>query len=156
DDKGVDVRGEKLHLVRQVDGNILTVIGEYAHVQLDKLYIVGPEVNIDQTTNEAWVNGTGIMKLPGNGNIYGPKASQPPSTKRSEPSDLTINWEKHMLFNGQVAHFDWPSDQRRGRSVQAELDNGHLACKALQVTLDRMVSLREGEKNKQQANVQKV
>jgi lipopolysaccharide export system protein LptA len=156
DDKGVDVRGEKLHLVRQADGNILTVIGDYAHVQLDKLYIVGPEVNIDQTTNEAWVNGTGIMKLPGNGNIYGTKPTKPPEAKSAEPADLTIAWEKHMLFDGQVARFDWPSNQRRGRSVQAELESGRLACKALQVTLDRMISLREGEKGKQQANVQKV
>jgi hypothetical protein len=156
DDKGVDVRGEKLHLVRQADGNILTVIGDYARVQLDKLYIVGPEVNIDQTTNEAWVNGTGIMKLPGNGNIYGTKPSQPAGTKPTEPADLTINWEKHMLFTGKVALFDWPSDQRRGRGVQAELESGHLVCKAMQVTLDRMVSLREGEKGKQQANVQNV
>lgn len=156
DDKGVDVRGEKLHLVRQADGNILTVIGDYAHVQLDKLYIVGPEVNIDQTTNEAWVNGAGIMKLPGNGNIYGPKVNQAPEAKGTPPADLTINWEKRMLFNGQVAHFDWPSDQRRGRSVQAEQNSGHLACKAMQVTLDRMISLREGDKGKQQANVQKV
>jgi hypothetical protein len=164
DDKGVDIRGEKLQLVRQADGNILTVFGDYAQVQLDKLYIVGPEVNIDQTTNYAEVHGTGVMRLPSNGNLYGTKLAPsadakptPPSgTKAAPPTEVTIQWERHMLFNGLVAQFDWPSDPRHGRSVQAEQENDRLACKAMQVTLDRMVSLREGEKGKQPANVQKV
>lgn len=155
DDKGVDIRGEKLQLVRQADGNILTVVGDYAQVQLDKLYIVGPEVNIDQTTNEAWVNGMGVMRLPGNGNVSNTRPA-PPATKPTQSDELTINWEKHMYFNGQIAHFDWPSDKHSRRSVQAEQNTGRMACKAMQVTLDRKISLREGEKAKQQANVQKV
>jgi lipopolysaccharide export system protein LptA len=164
DDKGVGIRGEKLQLVRQADGNILTVVGDYAQVQLDKLYIVGPEVNIDQTTNEAWVNGMGIMRLPANGNLYNTKPAQPATAKLGPPArtklapadELTINWEKHMYFNGKIAHFDWPSEKLLGRIVQAEQNSSHLACKAMQVTLDRKISLREGEKGKQQANVQNV
>jgi hypothetical protein len=156
DDKGVNIRGEKLELVRQVDGNILTVLGDYAQVQLDKLYIVGPEVNIDQTTNEARVHGMGVMRLPGNGNVYNAKPAPPAAPKPTQPDELTINWEKHMYFDGQTAHFDWPSDKHSGRSVQAEQNNSRVACQAMQVTLDRKISLREGEKGKQQANVQKV
>jgi hypothetical protein len=164
DDKGVDIRGEKLQLVRRADGNILTVFGDYAQVQFDKLYILGPEVHIDQTTNFAWVNGTGVMRLPSNGNLYGStlgapadaRPSPPDRTKPAPPGALTIQWEKHMCFDGRVAQYDWPSDPRPGRSVQAEQDTGHLACKAMQVTLDRVISLREREKGKQPANVQKV
>ena len=93
DDKGVDIRGEKLQLVRHADGNILTVLGDYAQVQLDKLYIVGPEVNIDQTTNEASVNGMGVMKLPSNVNFTGTQLVPPTVAAAGPPVDVMIYWE---------------------------------------------------------------
>jgi lipopolysaccharide export system protein LptA len=156
DDKGVDIRGEKLELVRQADGNILRVLGDYAQVQLDKLHIVGPEVNIDQTINEASVNGMGVMRLPSNANFAGTKPTQPADTTLAPPADITIYWEEHMRFDGQVALFDWPSDPRHRRGVRAEQNNGHLACRAMHVTLDRKISLREGDKGKQPAKVEKI
>ena len=158
DDKGVDIRGEQLNLVRQADGNILMVKGDYAQVQLQGLYIVGPEVNIDQTTNELWVNGCGAMRLPSDGNINGTKPAQPAASKPAQPSNLTVYWKKHMHFDGQKACFDLPSDLRTGRGVQGEQEQngGRLACNAMEVTLDRKFSLREGEKDKQQAKVRNV
>jgi lipopolysaccharide export system protein LptA len=158
DDKGVDIRGEQLNLVRQADGNILMVKGDSAQVQLQDLYIVGPEVNIDQTTNELWVNGCGAMRLPSDGNLNGTKPAQPPASKPAQPSNLTIYWKKHMHFDGQKACFDLPSDPRTGRGVQGEQEQntGRVACNAMEVTLDRKISLREGEKSKQQAKVRNV
>jgi hypothetical protein len=156
DEKGVDIRGELLNLVRQADGNILMVKGNYAQVQLQDLYIVGPEVHIDQTTNEMWVNGRGAMRLPSDGSLGGTKPAQPAARKPAQPADLTIYWEKHMHFDGQKACFDLPSDPRSRWSVQGVQNTGRVACSAMEVTLDRKISLRETDKGKQQAKVQNV
>jgi lipopolysaccharide export system protein LptA len=148
EDKRVDLRGEKLHLVRQADGNILTVQGDYGQVQLDKLFIVGPEVTIDQTTNEAWSRTMGVMRLPSNTTLGGTKVTRPADTRPAPPADVTISWQQNMLFDGKDATFSG--------GVRAEQNNAHLACNAMQVTLDRKVSFREGDKGKEPAKVQHV
>ena len=57
DEKGVDVDGETLQMNYHPEGNFLVVTGDLAQLRMDKIYIIGPEVNIDQATNKAWVNG---------------------------------------------------------------------------------------------------
>jgi len=42
----------------------MAVTGDLAEVQMDKLTIFGPEVNIDQKENKVWVNGLGAMACP--------------------------------------------------------------------------------------------
>jgi hypothetical protein len=140
EDRGVDIQGEMLDLTHKLDGNILIVCGDHAQVQINQLFILGPEIHIDQTSNEAWVKGTGIMRLPTKSNLDG--------TPLARETQLTVSWQKEMLFNGQSAQF------RSG--VTASQDNGHLACEAMTVNLDRKVSLREGDKGKQPARVQQL
>jgi lipopolysaccharide export system protein LptA len=140
EDRGVDIRGETLELTHHIDGNVLWVTGNHAQLQLNKLFILGPDINIDQTTNEAEVRGLGAMRLPSRANLDGS-----PLDKETE---LTISWENRMLFRGQDARF-WGK-------IHAEQGSGHLACSFMQVFLDRKISLREGEKTDQPAKVQKL
>src|SRR5262249_30706439 len=63
DDRGTDIKGDTLQLSHHADGAILIVNGNLAQVQFDKLAILGPEVNIDQRGNTAWVNGPGAMRI---------------------------------------------------------------------------------------------
>lgn len=142
EDRGVDIRGHTLRLQRTLEGNILTVagdlrkqrdgmiLGDLAQVQLDKLTILGPEVNIDQKDNKAWVYGLGSMTLPSDTSFQGGKLTK--------PADLTVHWNERMFFNGRYAEF-------RG-GIQAEQDNARLNCQAMQVFLDRFLSLKEGKK----------
>jgi lipopolysaccharide export system protein LptA len=139
-DKGVDIRGSQLELAHHIEGNVLTVIGDNAQVQLNKIFILGPQINVDQTTNEAWVTGLGVMRMPSKDSFDG--------VPRARETELTINWEKSMLFDGQLAKF-------RG-GILAEQDSGHLACQEMDVWLDRKISLREGEKSTDPAKVQKL
>jgi hypothetical protein len=144
-DKGVDIQGGTLELTHHVDGNVLavtrdTATGKEAHVQLDKLFILGPLVNIDQTTNESWVNGEGVMRMPSKASFDG--------TALARETELTVSWAKGMVFNGQRATF-------KG-AVQATQDNGRVVCDGMQVILDRKVSLREGNRGDQSAKVQKL
>jgi hypothetical protein len=140
EDRGVDIQGEILDLTHKLDGNILIVRGDHAKVQINQLFILGPEINIDQTSNEAWVHGVGIMCMPSKSNLDG--------TPLARETQLTVNWQKEMYFNGQSAQF------RSG--VRAAQDNGHLACDNMTVNLDRKVSLREGDKGSQPARVQQL
>lgn len=138
EDKGVDIRGETMQLTHFLDGNILNVTGDLAQVQLDKLSILGPEVNIDQRANKAWVQGVGAMRMPSQAGFDGKKLAK--------TTDLVVQWNKSMFFNGKEAEFHG--------GIQAEQDNARLICQTMRVTLDRVVSMREGERASQPAKVQ--
>jgi lipopolysaccharide export system protein LptA len=129
-DRGIDIKGDTLQLTRTPEGNVIVVTGDLAELQLDKLFILGPEVNIDQAANKAWVNGTGLMQMESDTNFQG--------TKLKEPVPLTIHWDKSMFFNGTFAEFHG--------GIQAVQEDARLACQTLVVELDRAVSLREEER----------
>lgn len=152
DDKGVDITGQTLQLVKFSEGHVLTVTGTQAVVQLDKLTIMGPEVNIDQKENKAWVNGMGLMQMPSNAKLGGMenggaagRAKEPSST---EATELTVHWNRDMFFDGQRAVYHG--------GVQAEQDNSRLICQEMQVFLDRFVSLKEGNKSGPPAKVENL
>lgn len=140
EEKGVNIHGEALKLLAHADGNVLTVHGERAKVQLDKLTILGPIVNIDQQQNKAWVNGAGLMQLPSNTSFEG--------TRLAKPSELTIHWKKSMFFDGQLAQFHG--------EVRAEQEQSTLQGESLQVQLDRRVSFKDEERGKETARVDKL
>src|SRR5262249_1962943 len=75
EDRGIDIRGERLQLTRKPEGNVLVVTDEHdlAQLRLNKLYIVGPVVNINQAENKAFVNGDGLMEMESNMNFQGGK-----------------------------------------------------------------------------------
>jgi lipopolysaccharide export system protein LptA len=150
EDRGVDIRGETLELLHQVDplhrplGDLLVVLGDKhkpAQLQLGELFLVGPKVTIDQKENNAEVKGVGAMNMPSKTTFEGGKPSQPGTR-------LTVHWNEGMLFNGKDADFHG--------GVVAYQDNGRLRCRNLQVTLDRVVSFKEGQKAGKSANVEKM
>src|SRR5262249_60021734 len=63
DEKGTDIKGDTLSLLYRAEGHFLVVTGDLAQLRQDKIYILGPEVNIDQKDNKAWVNGIGAMQM---------------------------------------------------------------------------------------------
>jgi lipopolysaccharide export system protein LptA len=157
DDKGVDIIGQTLQLIKFAEGHFLTVTGAPAEVQLDKLTIIGPEVNIDQKENKAWVNGLGAMRMPSNANLgamgeNGPAAGREDKNANKnqpqEPKELTVHWNKDMFFDGNMAVYHG--------GVQAEQDNSRLTCMEMQVSLDHFVSLKESDKSKPPAKVENL
>jgi lipopolysaccharide export system protein LptA len=153
DDKGVDITGQTLQLVKFPEGHILTVTGAPAEVQLDKLTILGPEVNIDQKDNKAWVNGLGAMRMPSNAKLGTMQDGRATSTTAKpsatdKPTELTVHWNRDMFFDGRRAVYHG--------GVQAEQDNSHLTCLEMQVFLDRFVSLKEGDKSGPPAKVENL
>jgi hypothetical protein len=142
DDKGVDIRGKTLKVTRHPNGNVLVVTDDddLARLRMDKIYIEGPTVTIDQTTNKAWVNGHGRMEMESNANFQGDKL------KKTVP--VNVYWQKTMYFDGQFAEFHG--------GVQAQQENALLLCQTMQVFLDREVSLKEGDKGGPPARIRRL
>ncbi len=142
-----DIEGDTLQLLTFPEGHILTVTGDLAKVKMEKLRIVGPRVTIDQKENKSWVEGAGFMVMPSDTGLDG--------TKQTKVSDLTVHWNRNMFFNGKNAEFHGGDDKQPG-VVQAEQDGGRLICETLQVTFDRLISLKQGSRTGPPAKVQKL
>jgi hypothetical protein len=149
DQKGVDIHGESLQMLAYPNGNFLTVEGatssdladaDLARLEMDRMLILGPVINVNQCTNEAWVTGVGAMTMESDTDFQGNKL------KRVVP--LTIHWHRSMFFNGNFAEFQG--------SIQAVQENARLACQQLQVFFDRPISLKEGEKDGQKARIKNL
>jgi hypothetical protein len=144
-DKGVDIKGETLDLLHFVEGDILKVYGNKdgpAQLQLGELFLIGPKVTINQKENTAWVEGMGAMHMPSNTTFEGGKPSKPGTR-------LTVHWTRDMIFDGRGADFHG--------SIVAYQDDSTLRCKnLLQVSLDRPVSFKQGQKEDQSAKVETV
>jgi hypothetical protein len=141
EEKGTDIRGDTLKMTaRGADLYYLVVTGDLGQLQTDKICIWGTEINIDQSTNKAWVYGEGIMKMDSATNFQGDKLEK--------PVPLTVLWQQSMLFNGASAEFIG--------SVQGEQDKGRLACHRMHVFFDRTISLREGNKSDEPAKVREM
>lgn len=142
DDKGMDIKGDTLQMTRHPEGNEVAVAGgeNPAQVQVDKTFILGPSVHLDQAQNKAWVNGIGALRMPSNNRFDG--------SKLEKPADLVIHWQKSMHFHGKQAEFQG--------NVQAEQENARLLCQTMQVSLDRPVSFREDEKGGPQPKLDRL
>jgi hypothetical protein len=142
-DQPVEIRGDTMNLNYAPEGGILLVEGKLAQVQFNKMAIVGPSINIDQRTNNATVNGSGAMRMLSETDFDG--------NKRTEATEMTVQWKERMLFTaGMNAEFYG--------GVQAVQDNGNsrLLCQMMQVVFDRPISLKEGNRGGQPAKVDKL
>jgi lipopolysaccharide export system protein LptA len=143
-DKDVDIKGEKLNLLRYPQGDLLLVFGDSrnpARLQLRELFLVGPQVTINQKENTAEVEGVGAMSMPSKTTFDDGKPAKP-GTK------LTVHWNKHMFFDGRDATFHG--------GVSASQDEARMRCSTLDVSLDKTVSFKEGQKAADSAKVEKM
>jgi hypothetical protein len=146
EDKGVDIKGETLNLVHHPQGDVLIVFGDSrgpAELRFGEMFLSGPKVTINQRENTAEVDGVGVLNMPSNTAMEGGKPAK-------LGARLTVHWNQYMFFEGKVASF------HGGVVAYQEQENSWLRCKALEVTLDRVVSFKEGQKGGQQAKVEKL
>ncbi len=139
EDKGIDIKGSTLRLDWRPEGNLLTVAADdkgspneedLAQMLVRNLYIIGPEINVDQRDDRVWVNGSGAMMMESATTLNG--------VKKPQPVPLTIHWTKSMLFIGKSVMYQG--------EIQAEQDNGRMTCEALTVFFDRPISLKQPPK----------
>ncbi|MGB3050240.1 MAG: hypothetical protein WBB42_04545, partial [Polyangiales bacterium] len=122
--KPLAVWGDQLQLVgADTPEAVLTVSGQPAHVAARGMAMVGSAVNFERQSNRLWIDGAGKMTLPVDRDLQG----QPLAT--AEPLD--INWQGHMVFDGQTIRFD--------RDVVATTQQQRLETGQLDVTLNHRV-----------------
>jgi len=146
-ERGVNIKGDTLSLTHHFEGNVLVVTGderELAELVMDKMAILGPEVNVDQVNNKAWVNGVGAMQMESETDFQGKRLTK--------PVPLTIHWDQSMIFNGNFAEFHGG----KNGGVQADQGTARMACQSMQVFFDRPISLKEGDKSSQGAKVRNL
>jgi lipopolysaccharide export system protein LptA len=97
-------------------------------------------VTINQQDNTVAINGDGAMQMPSGSNFDG--------TKTAGPATLKVFWNKAMYFNGNLAVYEG--------NVTATQEKSKLLCQTLHVYLDKMVSLREGDKKGQGAKMERL
>ncbi len=137
-EKGTLVKGETLRMTAAPEGAfVLVVTGDLAELHSDRMFIMGPEVTINQHTNTAWVIGDGAMRMDSATTFQGEKLA--------EPVPLEVHWRDRMVFNGTSAEFQGDIQARQGQA--------RLACQNMTTYFDRAVSLRHGGRAGQPAKV---
>lgn len=142
-DKGIDIKGSLLHLLHHAGGDTLQVFGDSrraAELQLGELYLMGPNVTINQKDNVAEVHGVGAMSMPSKTTFDGGQ------TKKE--TRLEVHWNDDMHFDGKTARFSG--------GIQARQDTAWMLCANLQVELDRMVSFKEGQGKGERPKAEKI
>ncbi len=130
EDKGFTINGEKLDLVRKATGNHLKVISDgnnLADLHMDRMVVVGPEIEIDQGDNTATVDGDGYMQMENTTDFQG--------NPLKKPELLTVHWNKLMRFEGSFAEFLG--------NIEAVQASSRLQCQMMQVYFDKPVSLSD-------------
>ncbi len=130
DDNGFIIRGDKLELKRQSTGNHLKVTSDSANLaelHMDRLIVVGPEIEVDQGDNTARVEGDGFMKMENTTDFQG--------NPLKKPEWLTVYWKRLMRFEGSFAEFHG--------DIEAEQAHSRLRCQMLQVYFDKPVTLSD-------------
>jgi lipopolysaccharide export system protein LptA len=129
-DKPIDIRADRLDLIRYPTGHVIKLFSPEenpASAQVDRMVVLGPFIELDQTQNIVQVTGQGRMRMPSKSDFQGQSLK--------EPTDVVITWSRRMLFDGRSAEFDG--------KVSALQGNALLSCDKMTVVLDRQISLRE-------------
>ena len=140
-EKGLDITGGFVELKRAPDGDILHVLGDrkkLAQLQQGEMLLFGPNVTIDQILNRATVEGPGSLNMPSNKTLDG----------KPKEGRLTVYWSTQMVFNGSLANFDG--------NVQAIQDGGRMLSQSMQVTLDKAVDFKQGQRGDQKSSIDKI
>lgn len=128
-DKRLDIAADRLQLRQTTDGAIIDLYGKgdaWAKAELDRFFLSGPELHLDQNQNVVQVSGAGLLRMPTSSSLDGEKLR--------DAALVEVTWTRRMLFNGKTADFFG--------DVRAEQKPSYLRCGEMQVCLDRHVSLR--------------
>ena len=140
-EKGLDITGGYVELKRAPDGDVLHVLWDgknLARLQSGEMLLFGPDVTIDQILNRATVVGPGALNMPSNKTLDG----------KPKEGRLNVTWSTLMVFNGSLANFDG--------NVVATQDDGRMKSRSMQVTLDKAVDFKQGQRGDQKSSIDKI
>src|SRR5262249_3752242 len=109
---------------------------DLAQLLTGSLYLVGPQIEINQALNTVAVEGSGAMMMENNNSLAGERLQK--------PVPLTVHWTRKMLFIGKSAEFVG--------EIQAEQENSRMQCETLTVFFDRPILLKENRQGPKKDN----
>ena len=123
-EKPLLVQGDKIHVAQANTPDAkVTVVGKSAYVEARGFSLSGGKIELDRSTNHAWVEGPGRMTLPVKQDTSGRSLLQTPT--------MEIAWQGGMTFDGQTAVYD--------RSVVVRADHQTLGTPHMEVKLKRRI-----------------
>lgn len=105
------------------------VQGAPALIRDQKFEIEGKNLHLDRGENLAWVDGTGLLKLPI------PADREIPGLDPAASRDLVVRWDESMNFNGSQAEFEG--------NVEAKLGHAKMTCGRMIAQLVRPISFQK-------------
>ncbi|MCA9115704.1 MAG: hypothetical protein KDA79_11515, partial [Planctomycetaceae bacterium] len=133
----LEVTGEELHLRNNSEhGQLLTVIGQPAHIRDRSMHIEGQHVELDRAANRATVQGSGLLQFPVSSTLDGKKLAT--------PQMFDVWWKEQMTFDGQAAKFFG--------GVRTVIADSRMTCQEMEVQLTRRISFIEPETGPEQAD----
>ena len=147
-EKALEITGTLLTLNHADKGDLLVVYGETktdARLEVGDSIIWGPKVTVDQATNHADVEGAGGMDIPSNKGVDGSVAS-------SKAARILIVWKKNMTFEGDRKFATFYG----GVQATEKGARSGVLCQTLHIYLDKPVSFKEGQKDKQDAKIDRM
>ncbi|MSQ95014.1 MAG: hypothetical protein EXR98_10730 [Gemmataceae bacterium] len=145
-EKALDITGQLLTVKGGERGRTMVVYGEkdkLARLDLGDTTLWGPRVTINQADNRTDIEGHGAMEMPSNKTLDGNDTAK-------KDTRIRIYWNKNMTFDGKYALFHG--------GVQAHEVGSHayVKCEVLHTILDKTVSFKDGQKDKQSAKIDRL
>src|SRR5690606_7786201 len=112
-------------------GQLLTVLGQPAHVRDRSMHIEGQQIELNREANLARVHGKGLLQFPVGSSLDGKKLD--------EPQMLDVWWSEQMLFDGQSAKFFG--------GVRTTIADSRMTCQEMEVTLTKRISFIEPQQD---------
>ncbi len=145
-EKALDITGQLLTVKGGERGRTMVVYGDkgkLARLDLGDTTLWGPRVTINQADNRADIEGHGAMEMPSNKTLDGNDTAK-------KDTRIRIYWNKNMTFDGKYALF------HGGVQAHEVGSHSHVKCEALHTILDKTVSFKEGQKDKQGAKIDRL
>lgn len=146
--RAISVGKELYRIVVQGDPETKT----YAKVAARGLSLFGPEIYLDQSTNNLWIDGHGELMLTQLPNGAGSAINRIPSAPK--PTQTFVTWNGGLVFSGQVAHIEG-SVVVKGKQL---LDSGQTLdlttqSQSIDMTLTEFVDFRQSDESKSKEKV---
>ncbi|MGA2033279.1 MAG: hypothetical protein ABSG68_13555 [Thermoguttaceae bacterium] len=98
-DKPLLVTGNQLHVTdASRPTTLVTVLGAPAYFEGRGMSLSGPNINLDRGNNHLWIAGPGRMNVLVDRDMEG--------RPMNKPSNLQVDWQTKMDFDGGTAHFE--------------------------------------------------
>ncbi|MBD3674400.1 MAG: hypothetical protein HUJ26_12830 [Planctomycetaceae bacterium] len=135
----LEMIGDRLEMRNRDAGNenqIVHVFGSPAKISDQNMSLAGNLLNLDRSSNKAWVTGPGVMMHLVQTDFQGNPLEQ--------PELLKVWWTEKMEFNGREARFF--------DSVRTQLGKSSIECQEMVVRLDQKIDFKNAASPQESAS----